>query len=495
MSYYDDLTPVPNTDGEVWIHKIKGSKKGIWYVRIKRLTVAGYFKKSLKTQNMFEAMKKANRYWIQVREAEEQNVILAPKNNFKSLMSEYFLHRRKRSKEKVVRALERQFQMYYVPYFGDWNVANITEQSYIQYLNNFRLHKDKIPSMRKKPTLRTLDVEQSNLLSFLAWCFRSGRIRHRPDMRKIISNQDWINDPSLVDYDKPQRRDMISMETYQTVREFLRYVPNLRPRDTYESDYHEVSRRRLHFYLISMYNLCCRAGEELLALQFKDFAIQPSELHPDSYYMVMTTKYGKKVAKRRHGFLRHLTYYSDYAYVGYFNTWVKFLQSKGFPTDPESYVFPVRKRTTDSPYHKGYKTYDEWDGDYLPLNSQATTAHIRRIRKNIKEWAKEKGRLTPRINAEIDMFSPYSIRHLAIRNLIVESGYSMSRVAERCNTGLKMVEDHYYKYGIKPEERIVSKHPNPSAHNTRKHESATIKDLANVVEVKPIKKSGKRYYD
>ena len=93
------------------------------------------------------------------------------------------------------------------------------------------------------------------------------------------------------------------------------------------------------------------------------------------------------------------------------------------------------------------------------------------------------------------MFSPYSIRHLAIRNLIVESGYSMSRVAERCNTGLKMVEDHYYKYGIKPEERIVSKHPNPSAHNTRKHESATIRDLANVVEVKPIKKSGKRYYD
>ena len=158
MSYYDDLTPVPNTDGEVWIHKIKGSKKGIWYVRIKRLTVAGYFKKSLKTQNMFEAMKKANRYWIQVREAEEQNVILAPKNNFKSLMSEYFLHRRKRSKEKVVRALEIQFKMYYVPYFGDWNVANITEQSYIQYLNNFRLHKDKIPSMRKKPTLRTLDV-------------------------------------------------------------------------------------------------------------------------------------------------------------------------------------------------------------------------------------------------------------------------------------------------------------------------------------------------
>ena len=363
MAYYKDLTPVPNTGGEVYIHKLETAVKGNWYCRIKRLNASGYFKKSLKTTDQFEAMKRANRYWIQLREAEENHIILAPKNNFRSLMLEYFKFKDKRSVNlSATRAVRYQFLNYYEPYFGSWNVANVTERAYMNYLNKHRLIKEKCPAMRKKPTIITLSVEQANLRSFLMWCFTHGKMRVRPDMRPIEKNEWWIDDKSLIDLDKPQRRDMISPDTYDIWRRYLRTVPTMRPRDKVESDYHEVSRRRLHFYLLTVYNFVCRAGEEVLNLKFEDFNVQPSDIADNAYFMVMTTKHGKKI-KRGRSKVRELVYYSDYNYLGYFNTWIEFLRDKGYPTDPDSYVFPVRKRKTNSKYHKGYKTYDEWEGD------------------------------------------------------------------------------------------------------------------------------------
>ena len=496
MAYYKELTEVPNTGGEVYVHRIEASAKGNWYVRIKRLNSPGYFKKSLKTTDLFEAMKRANRYWIQVREAEEQHIVLAPKNNFKSLLPAYFAYRRKRSTEYVVRALECQFARYYTPYFGSWNVGNITEQSYRRYLNDHRLVLEKHPTIGKRPTLKTLDTEQSNLITFINWCFTTGNIRIAPRIGKIIRNPSWVDDMSLVNTHKPQRREMVSPELYASVREFLRYEPRLRPRDTYESDFHEVSRRRLHFYIITMYNFVCRAGEELLRLQFKHFEIQQSEIQKESYYMVMRTPYGKKMSKMRMkatSDTRVLSYFSDYNYVEYWATWIEFLQSKGFPTGPEDYVFPVRKRKGKSKYHKDFESYDKYPGEYWPFRSQNAAAQLRRVKPDLKAWCGERGRLTPRMEAEIDMFSAYSVRHLAIRQLIVESGYDITRAAERANTGVKMIEDFYYKYGVKPEGRIVSKHPDPSPKNTKTHDAKLIERLSEITKVKKAKTKKRDY--
>jgi hypothetical protein len=246
-----------------------------------------------------------------------------------------------------------------------------------------------------------------------------------------------------------------------------------------------------------MYNFVCRAGEELLLLKFKDFEIQQSEIHPDSYYMTMTTQYGKIVSRMKMKATnepRVLTYFSDYHYVEYWDRWIEFLQSKGFPTGPEDHVFPVRKRKGRSKYHKDYKNYDAFPGEYWPFRSQNSAAQIRRMKPHLKVWCEDRGRLTPRIEAEIDMFSAYSVRHLAIRQLIVESGYDMTRAAERANTGVKMIEDFYYKYGVKPEGRIVSKHPDPSPDNTQRHSQELIKRLSETTNIKNAK-SKKRDYE
>jgi len=505
MAYYKDLTPLEHTGGEACIYQIDGSVKGVWYVRIKRLNSVGYFKKTLKTTDYFEALKRANRYWLQVRDAEEQQIILEPSNNFGSLFPKYILHRRQKSTEYVVNALKRQFEMYYLAYFGTTNVANITERDYIKFLNDYRLHLDNFPTARKKPTLRTLAVEQINLISYLRWAYSSGHSRFPPKIGRIEKNTDWIRNWDLVDTQKPERRDTISKETYGHIREYFRFNKNMRPRDKKEGVEALIARRRMHFYLISLYNFVCRAGQELLMLQFKDFELQQSDIRPDAYYMTMTTRYGKKVSRgiQRRGQVKPLVYYSDYDYPASFKSWVDFLQEHEFPTGPDDYVFPVRKRTKrgGSHYHGGYERYDKFEGEYTPWRSANVVSLLRRSKPKIKQYIADmddrdgKRRLTDKLIREIDWFSPYSVRHLAIRNLIVDSGYSITRVAERANTGVSMIEDFYYQYGINPENRIVSKHPNPSFDTTKNTSQSVVSSLNKVISSKPSRDRKKRYYE
>lgn len=425
----------------------------------------------MRTTDEFDAYKRANRYWVQVREAEEQQIILAPKNNFKSLARQWLDYRDRVSSATATRTMKYQFTNYLLPYFGQWNVGNITERAYIQFLNKHRLLKDKCPAMRKRPTLRTLAVEQQNLLSFLNWCFREGKMRVRVDMRKIVNNEWWIQDSSLVDYDKPQRRDKATKEVYEVFRRYTRDVKVLRPRDTKEPEHVEMSRRRAHFYILTVYNFVCRPGDECLKLRFGDLTAMESEMQEGSYWVVMRTKYGKKVNKRKLSGPRELIYHSDYNYFGYLKTWIEFLRSKDYPTGHDDFVFPVRKVK---------------DRTYVHYGSMASARYLRGIKPKVKEWCRTKRQdgLTTDLDTEIEMFSMYSVRHIAIRNLIVESEYDFSRVAERANTGVSMIEDFYYKYSIQPEQRgLVSRHPTPDPRNTKYYDDQVVSVVDSVIDV------------
>lgn len=502
MAYYDELQPVPNTDNEAVIFRIANSTKGTWYVRVKRHNANGYFKKTLKTTNIFEALKRANMYWMQVRDAESREIVLAPTNNFKTLFPKYMEARSKRSTKYVCDSVRRQFEMYYLDYFGNRNVGTITEGDYIRYLNTHRLDLSKHPSARKKPTLRTLVVEQTNLLSFLKWCYHNEKTRRPPSIGKLDKNTGWIVDGSLLDTSKLERRDTVSTTTYAHIREYFRHHRVLRPRDNREPKSVEFSRRRMHFYLISIYNFVCRPGEELLNLKFSDFTLCQSDLKETAYYMQMRTPYGKKNTKKKRVTFKDgtLVYFSTYDYPKYFSDWMEVLRQHGYPTGPNDYVFPVRKYDGNSDYHNGYAHYDKYDGEYIPWRSSNAASMLRRSRKHIKAYLTSledrdgKRRLTERISVEIDNFSPYSVRHLAIRNLIVDSNYSMTRAAERANTGLNMIRDYYYRYGIDPEGRVVSKHPEPSVANTKSTKDDVVNNLANSVRLQDARSRGKRNY-
>lgn len=500
MAYYKDLTPVPNTGEEVCIHRIEGSVRGGWYVRIKRHNANGYFRKSLKTKLQSEAFIKANRLWVQLREAEEQDILLAPSNNFRKLVRRWMEHREKNNSRIGTRVIGYQFKNYYLPYFGNWNVGNITERAYIKYVNEHRLIKEKCPTMRKKPTLRTLDVEQQNLMSFLNWCFANGHLRVRIDMRRLSRHDEWILNEELVDYNKPQRRDLASTEVYDSYRRYLRNVKRYRFHkgkryDKTEPPTFELSRRRLHFYMITIYNFVCRAGEEVLNIRFEDLTINESDLKDGSYWVTMKTRHGKKVNKSKLSGPKFLTYHSDYNYLGYLKEWIDFLQEHNFPTDPDSFVFPVRKRRTTSKYHKNMARYDLYEGNYKPYDSQAAASQIRGCKELLKEWCRtnRKGGLTSTLAAEIDGFSMYSVRHIAIKNLIVESDYNFSRVAERANTGTNMIEDFYYKYGADPEKRgLVTRHPTRSLQSMERYDEDLVNEMTGLMKLNKPKKKGRK---
>jgi hypothetical protein len=281
------------------------------------------------------------------------------------------------------------------------------------------------------------------------------------------------------------------MEVYNAFRDYLWHVPTLRPRDKKESDYYQMSRRRFHFYLMTIYNFCARAGEEVLMLRFRDFTIHESDEVEDAYYVSIKTHFGKKV-RRRETTIKHLTYFSDYRYVGLMETWIKFLQDKGFPTTPDSFVFPVAKIGHSTHYRKRRERDAKWHGEYKPYDSRAATRFIKWLRPRVSAWLNEKGRLTSKMKEEIQHFTPYSVRHMAIRNLIVESEYNLQRVAERAQTGIGMIEAYYYRYGQKPEKRLVSKHPEPSPKNTKRYEDETIDFMTGVLDVQASRRKKTR---
>jgi hypothetical protein len=247
----------------------------------------------------------------------------------------------------------------------------------------------------------------------------------------------------------------------------------------------------MHFYLLTIYNFVARAGDEVLKLKFEDFAIHQSEIQDDSFYMTIEVKHGKMVRRNRtHN--KSLTYFSDYNYLGYFETWVEFLKELGFPTGPEDWVFPVVKVRGKSKYHRWRESNELFDGDYKPFTSQGSTRFLKTLKPKLKAWMKKNGNLTPRIEEEIDYFSAYSVRHMAIKNLITESDYDFHRVAERANTGIRMIESFYYSYGTKPEGRLVSKHPTPEAKNMERYTGGQIAKLSTMVTLNTSKKSKRK---
>lgn len=492
MAYYDELDEVPNTGGDVWIYRIKNSKKGVYYVRIKRGNATGYFTKSLKTNSKIEAFIRANRYWVQLREAEEQDLILSPRSTFSKLFPYWIEEKKRNSSERVWKHTDRQFKKYFLPYFGSYNVGNVTQTAYIKYVNSWRLIPEK-SGQRKKPTLSTLNSEQSNLVAFLKWCYAKGHMRTPPSIRKIEKNKLWVSDDSRLDHSNKQRRDLVSPEVYATFREYLRYQSNVRPRDTKEPYSYLIARRRLHFYFLSIYNFVCRAGDELLLTRFKDYQLIPSEIKAGAYYMRLKTHYGKKASRHRYQNSKYLTYYSDYKYPAYFSTWRKFLKEQGFGTGPDDLVFPVKKRVGNSRYHYAFESNDEWEGDTRPLTSQAAGRQIRYLRPKLKEYLRERGNLTPRMEREIDVFAAYSVRHLAIRQLLLASNYTVDQVAERAQTGVSMITDFYYRYGLEPEGRIISRHPEPAPENTATLPDGVLEELAEDMVVIKGKGKGRNY--
>tara|TARA_R110000803_G_scaffold204610_1_gene270753 strand:- start:1722 stop:3182 length:1461 start_codon:yes stop_codon:yes gene_type:complete len=482
--YYEEVEYVPNTENEVSIFLIASSKKKVWYTRIlRRSSKGGYYRRSLKTTSRDIARRRSIEYWIDLRRAEKAGVDKAVRSTFEPVVREWIESRRANGYSiTATRTVEYQFNNHFLPFFKSMDLDAINERSYIKYLNQYRLNPEKYVGMRKLPTIRTLETEQSNFKSFLRWCVVRGYRSSPVQLRSVLKHQlDMIWDHRKVNGNPQERRDIVSTEVYSTYRRYLRSArPGAKQENETRSQF--FARRRMHFYFLTIYNFVARAGAEVLTLRFKDLELIESNMQKNSFYVRMTTKGGKKVKRPGYGSTDSLVYHSDYNYAGYLAEWINVLETgdgvfpewnrwESFPTNPDDFVFPA------------------WNPK-KPMNAMATTRYMKTLRPKVLSWSSSSNKNhTEKLEEEIKAFTPYSVRHIAIRNLIAESNQSFSTVAERANTSIKMIEDFYYKYGVKPEGRLVSKHPSPSPENTRYLEGDAAGVLQQIFRVTPASKS------
>lgn len=458
MAYYQNLTEVENTDGEAYIYQIEGSVKGTWYCRIKRLTSNGYFRKTTKSKSMTEALKRANRYWLEVRDAEDRDIILTPGSQFAKLALKWLDDRAKKSNARQVdRSVGYQFKNYYIPYFGNDSVEHFTDKRYIDYLNDYRLQNP----ARKKPKLNTLCIEQQHLNSFLNWCYENHHIRRRIRISKLEHKANsWIRYPHLVDLGKKSRRDLATYDVYCYFRDYFDKVVDWEHPRIKEEPFHViVNRKRSAFYMKTLYNLCCRPGEEILMAKWKDLTLVESTEKDGAFYIRLEVSHGKKVRKSMYDGVDTLIYVSDYRYVKMLAEWKRFLEEYGFPTDAEAFIFPLKKGRQDSLGRRKRALRNQPEEYYTNWESIAAGATIKRTRKKVLDWRRSKGPVSKDLEEKIMRFTWYSVRHVSIKRMLIESKYPIHYVAEKANTGITMITDFYFKYMEEPEGRIVSRHP------------------------------------
>lgn len=486
MPYYKNLTEIVNTGNEAFIYQIEGSVKGIWYVRIKRHNANGYFRKSLKTNKFAEASKRALQHWLEVRDAEKQNIVLTPGTTFAILAKRWLVERRKRYGDGTnVLGVEYQFKNYFIPFFGNDSVEHITDQRYRAFLNQHRL----VYPARKKPKLSTLFAEQCNFNSFLMWCYETQHIRRKIRISNIRDTANrWIDEADKVDRHFKKRTELATYAAYCAYRDFFnKAVTWNHPRIPEEPFHVTVNRRRSAFYMMTLYNLCCRPGEELLQAKWGDLVRHSSVEKEGAFYVTLTVRHGKKVKRNRFDGVNELTYISDYRYLDMLANWRTFLVEYGFPTGPNDFLFPLKKGRRDSLGRRLRARRNQPEEYYTYWDSRAAGAFLKRSRKKVLDWKaanleRDGKSMTDAFAEEIMAFTWYSVRHVSIKRMLQESKFPIHYVAEKANTGISMIEDFYGNYMERPEGRIVARHPiiSPDKKEIRTSQESTLDILGDI---------------
>ena len=462
MPYYKNLTEVPNTGGEAIVYQIEGSKKGIWYLRIKRHNATGYFRKSTKKKNLNDAIMMAAREWLSVRDAEDRDIVLVPGRKFRVLAEKWLKFRHQQSNAlNPDKSATYMFSNYLIPYFGNSDITTINDQRYIRYLNDFRL----LNPARKKPKLNTLAVEQQHMNSFLKWCLQKGYTKHQIRLTKINQKgvaDKWIEGANRdkIDHTYKTRIELSTYRAYETYRNYFDHVVQWQHPTIKKEPVHVlISRKRAAFYMKTLYNLCCRPGEELLKAKWGDFRKIKSTEKDNAFYVELIVRHGKKLRASAYDNKSELKYFSDYRYIKLLADWKRLLEEHDYPTGRDDYVFPVMKGRRDAKgaarlikQGKPAQTYIFWD-------SRASGALIKRERSRVIEWVQSRGKMKRGLEEELERFTWYSVRHVSITRLINESRYPLHFVAEKANTGISMIEDFYWGRGADIEKRIVSRSP------------------------------------
>ena len=211
-------------DGAVLVYVRSHGKKNIYQVRIRVPDTTHYIVRSLKTESLSEALRKAEDLFDELRFAKKQGLdITAAELRFKGLWQRFY------NAHEISLSIYRQrlhkgnARRYFIPFFGEYKVSDIPDMVIEQYWSwRINFYKAKIindpndksvpANAAMVPSQKTIDMEAGMLRQIFRWGKRMGFVKREP----------WIKSIKVKHEKGVTRRPSFTLEEWRTIYTYLR---------------------------------------------------------------------------------------------------------------------------------------------------------------------------------------------------------------------------------------------------------------------------------
>lgn len=430
--YYEDLTPSIKWSDRLAIYKVKGSKKGLWSMRIKKRT-GGYQVRSLKTADKYSAMVKADEYYTHFHVAETKGVYFTDAR-FMDMFQKFLesgtlsAHRYKKCKSLYSR--------YYAPWFKNMPLDEINGTEFNKWLtwrcrywleyqngnySKLFLPKDKSlhgpPVHNKKiaPSVTTLKGERQVMIQFLRWCKANG---HLNDVPILLTNTAFDKAARINAVDRRHRAKSLPDSPHrQSFTQIMRRIKtySMIPEKNW---IRKMGRMRLYYWIMFCKHCLIRPSTECQRLLWSDIEFMESKKNklPIALIKVRFPKTGRirKADDVRFCVMPH-------GQVKYITEWHAYLKSLG----------PKFGKL----HHPVFPNYE---GEYCEASRMG-----RLLSRKLGDWGLHRLESGQVITA-------YSLaRHCGIQDRIVKNHWTIQRVAAMAGTSAFAISNSYLDSFIK----------------------------------------------
>ena len=220
-------------DGRITLYTRNGSPT--YHARIKVDGVKGYIVKSTKRKTVEEAFGVAEALYDDMRFRVRSGMEIKP-YTFGSMWKKWFEANRHTLSDYRKKYFEGTSNRYFLPYFGDSSMEEITDTFVEKYWNwridywgseagqekiknaqksrttKKRPYKQKLGNVAKVPAQKTLQMEQSALRQIFKWAVRNGIIQRVPEIKA----------PKLSSQNQISRRPSFELAEWQKLYRYLR---------------------------------------------------------------------------------------------------------------------------------------------------------------------------------------------------------------------------------------------------------------------------------
>lgn len=211
-------------DGAVLVYTRSSGKQQRFQARISIPDTQGYVVRSLKTQSLSEALRRAEDLYDELRFAKKQGLdITATDMRFRNLWQKYYTSHEISLSIYRQRLYKGNANRYFLPFFENYKVSDLSDLNVERYWDwRINFYKKKLeaadpsdplpPNAAIKPSQKTIEMEAGMLRQVFRWGKRMGFVKREP----------WIKAPRVQHQKGVIRRPTFTAEEWRKIYEYLR---------------------------------------------------------------------------------------------------------------------------------------------------------------------------------------------------------------------------------------------------------------------------------